>query len=138
MKLLITVIPTVLLVVTGQIVTKWRVSELQSLAHIDASQTTRLKVYLSDPFIIAAYCLALMRSISWMIVVERYDISIAYPVYIGLSLGAVLIAGVYFFNEPLTETRLITFICIWIALALFCYDGYRHEKIKHSQSKCII
>jgi len=50
----------------------------------------------------------------------------------------VFFLAVYFFNEPLTETRLITFICIWIALALFCYDGYRHEKIKHSQSKCII
>ncbi len=50
----------------------------------------------------------------------------------------VFFLAVYFFNEPLTETRLITFICIWIALALFCYDCYRHEKIKHSQSKCII
>jgi len=50
----------------------------------------------------------------------------------------VFFLAVYFFNEPLTDTRLITFICIWIALALFCYDGYRHEKRKHSQSKCII
>lgn len=118
MKLLITVIPTVLLVVTGQIVTKWRVSELQSLAHIDASQTTRLKVYLSDPFIIAAYCLALMSSISWMIVVERYDISIAYPVYIGLSLGAVLIAGVYFFNEPLNYGKVLALSLIAAGVVL--------------------
>lgn len=49
----------------------------------------------------------------------------------------VFFLAVYFFNEPLTETRLITFISIWVALAVFTYDGYRHEKMKYTQNKFI-
>jgi chloramphenicol-sensitive protein RarD len=40
----------------------------------------------------------------------------------------VFFLAVYFFDEPLTDTRLITFICIWVALVIFSYDGYRHEQ----------
>ena len=118
MQLFLTVVPTVLLVVVGQIVTKWRVSELQNLAHIDASQAARLKLYLTDPFIITAYCLAVMSSISWMIVVERYDISLAYPIYIGLSLITIIAAGVFFFNEPLNAGKILALSLILTGVVL--------------------
>ena len=118
MKLLIAVLPTVLLVVIGQIITKWRVNELKGLAHLDASQVTRIVMYVTDPFIVGAYGLALMSSIAWMIVIERHDISIAYPVYIGLSLGAVLAAGICFFNEPLNVGKVIALSLILVGVIL--------------------
>ena len=112
------VLPTVLLVVAGQILIKWRVNELQSLAQIDSSQATRLVMYLTDPFIVTAYGLALMSSIAWMMVVERYDISIAYPVYIGLSLGAVLTAGIWLFSEPLNTGKVLALSLILIGVVM--------------------
>lgn len=44
----------------------------------------------------------------------------------------VFFLAVYIFNEQLNDTRLITFVCIWCALAVFSYDAYRYEKKKHS------
>ena len=43
--------------------------------------------------------------------------------YLGPSLMFVM--AVWLFNEPLEQARLLTFACVWLALALFSYDSYR-------------
>lgn len=43
--------------------------------------------------------------------------------YIGPSIMFLL--AVFLYGEPLVGARIITFICVWLALALFSFDSYR-------------
>jgi chloramphenicol-sensitive protein RarD len=45
--------------------------------------------------------------------------------YIGPS-GHFLLA-IFAYGEPLTWAQLFTFICIWSALALYTFDGWRNQ-----------
>lgn len=41
--------------------------------------------------------------------------------------------GVFFFGEPFTQTRLIGFVIIWIALLIFTFDNMRHRYAGRAQ-----
>ena len=113
MRLILAILPTMLLVVLGQLLIKWRVGVL-SQAHPALAPLDRLGIYLTDPYILTAYVAALASSVTWMFVVERHPVSLAFPVHIGLSVMAVVIAGIYFFGEPLTPWRLLA-VCLIVA-----------------------
>lgn len=111
MKLLITMLPTVILVVYSQLVTKWRLTALSSEAFSAVGVSGRFGVYLWDPYIASSYVAALAGSILWLLVVERYPVSIAFPVYVGLTVWLVSIAGMCLFGERVTIPR-IAAICL--------------------------
>lgn len=118
MRTIITVLPTVLLVVTGQMITKWRIEKISSSLEQTLTQFERIKLYITDPYIVSAYGLALLSSVSWMMVVERFDISIAYPIYIALSMGIVILGGIFLFKEPLELGRVVALIVILIGVSI--------------------
>ena len=107
MRLLFVLIPTVALVVYGQLVVKWRVKDLLSVAPVDAGILDRLLSYLLDPFILSSYIAALLASITWMFVVERYPVSLAFPIHIGLTVSVVVISGIFLFGEEMNLKKLI-------------------------------
>jgi chloramphenicol-sensitive protein RarD len=39
-----------------------------------------------------------------------------------------LLLGVWLFNEPLAGNRLVGFVLIWIALALYSLEGWRRAR----------
>ncbi len=41
-----------------------------------------------------------------------------------------LLLGVWLFNEPLAGTRLVGFVLIWLALALYSLEGWRHARAR--------
>lgn len=53
--------------------------------------------------------------------------------YIGPSIMFVL--AVFYYHEPLHQARLITFVFVWTALAIFCWDSFRHYVQQRRQSK---
>lgn len=111
MKMILAMLPTIVLVVYGQLVTKWRVAAMAGALDESAGRSDRLLAYLSDPYILSSYVAALAGSAGWMFVVERYDISIAFPVYVGLTVCVVAIGGALLFSETITASK-------WIAIAL--------------------
>ena len=118
MKMLIAIMPTVLLVVFGQLVTKWRVQLLGSVPDGDGDRLSRVVVYLTDPYIIAAYVAALLGSVAWMFVVERYAISVVFPLYIGLTVLLVVLGGVVIFGEHMSMTRVLAILLILAGVAI--------------------
>ena len=79
MKMLLAISPTILFIVYGQLIIKWRVETLLATGDVAAGRLSRLSVYLTDPYIISAYLAALAGSVAWMFVVERYAVSLAFP-----------------------------------------------------------
>lgn len=118
MRLLLAILPTMLLVVYGQLIIKWRVAALSSLANPADGALARLVSYLGDPYILSAYGAALASSMTWMFVVESYPVSLAFPLHIGLSVMAVVIGGIYLFGEPITLSRILAVLLILAGIAI--------------------
>lgn len=116
MKLLLAMLPTLVLVVFSQVGTKWRIQALQ--AHLDDPATSRLWLYLTDWWIWSAYGAAFLGGVFWMFVVERYDISLAFPIYIGLTVLCVALAGALLFGEQIGLTRVAAIALILSGVAL--------------------
>lgn len=118
MKLLFVLLPTVALVVYGQLVTKWRVAYLFDPLQNTSGRVDRLFVYLKDPYILSAYVAALAASVTWMFVIERHSLSLAFPLYIGVTVLSVVVGGVFLFGEEMTTLRIIAVLLIVIGVAL--------------------
>lgn len=116
MKLLIAMLPTLLLVVFSQLTSKWRVQLLKG--QLTESSTTRLLSYLSDFWIWASYGAAFLAGIFWLLVVERYAISLAFPVYIGLTVLFVTLGGVFLFGEAIRPLQGVAILLIVAGVAL--------------------
>ncbi len=116
--MLIAIFPTLLLVVYGQLIIKWRVDLLSEAMKGAPNLLARLSIYLQDPYIISSYLAALAGSAAWMFVVEKYAISIAFPIYVGLTVVAVAIGGCLFFNEALTLTKIASILLIILGVAI--------------------
>lgn len=117
MRMIVAMLPTILLVVYGQLVTKWRIEAI-SASLPESDRWARLFHYLSDPVILSAYAAALGGSVAWMFVVERFDLSIAFPVYVGLTIATVALAGVWVFGETLSWQRGLSIVLILAGVAL--------------------
>jgi len=114
MRLILAILPTMLLVVYGQLIIKWRVVALSNLANPADGPFARLVSYLGDPYILSAYVAALASSMTWMFVVESYPVSLAFPLHIGLTVMAVVVGGIYLFGEPITAPRIVA-VCLILA-----------------------
>ena len=117
MKMLLAMAPTVALIVYGQLVTKWRVGSI-SQGSPPGGPLDRLIAYLLDPFILSAYVTTLGASVAWLFVMERYAISLAFPVYIGLTVMLVVIGGAILFGEPMPPSRVLAILLIVAGVAL--------------------
>jgi multidrug transporter EmrE-like cation transporter len=114
MRLILAILPTMLLVVYGQLIIKWRVGALADVASPASGSLGRLASYLTDPYILSAYLAALASSMTWMFVVESYPVSLAFPLHIGLTVMAVVVGGIYLFGEPITAPRIVA-VCLILA-----------------------
>lgn len=118
MKLLLALLPTVVLVVFGQLVIKWRVALLFDSLQSASSWIDRLFVYLKDPYILSAYVSALVASAAWMFVIERHALSLAFPLYIGITVLSVVVGGILLFGEEMNTLRAIAIFLIVAGVAL--------------------
>jgi multidrug transporter EmrE-like cation transporter len=111
MNVFFSLLPTVVLTVYGQVVTKWRVGHFAERT-AGMPLLDRLFVYIFDPFIISAYVFTFAASLAWMIVVEKYPLSLVYPLYIGTTILIVTALGILLFREPFSIPRIISIALI--------------------------
>lgn len=118
MKFLLALLPTVMLVVYGQLVTKWRVAKIATAVAPDAGVAARLFAYLSDPLVLSAYVAVFASSLSWMFVVDRYPLSQAFPVHIGVTFMLVVIGSARLLGEVISPTRVAAILLIVAGVVL--------------------
>ena len=110
------ILPIALLVTYSQIIVKWRSSAVGQLPSSDLLQ--HLIKIISDPLILSAYSAALFASFAWLYVVTKLPLTVAFPVYIGVTFAMVLLGGWFFLSETLTATKLIAVLLIFSGIAL--------------------
>ena len=116
MKTYLLILPIAILVTYSQLIVKWRSNVM---GHIAASSyTEQLFNYLTDPVILSGYVAALLASFAWLYVVTKLPITVAFPVYIGVTFVMVVLGGWAFLSEILSATKLIAVALIMSGIVL--------------------
>lgn len=116
MKTYLLILPIALLVTYSQLIVKWRSNAIgQEVAQEFSKQLFK---FLSDPVILSAYGAALFASFAWLYVVTKLPLTVAFPVYIGVTFAMVLLGGWFFLSETLTATKLVAVLLIFGGIVL--------------------
>lgn len=116
MKNYLLILPIAVLVTYSQIIVKWRAGAKDQLATSSFSQY--LVTFMTDPVILSAYGAALVASFAWLFVVTKLPLTVAFPVYIGVTFAMVLLGGWFFLSETLTATKLVAVLLIFGGIVL--------------------
>lgn len=110
------ILPIALLVTYSQLMVKWRSNAVEDF--VASSFPQYLVKFLTDPVILSAYAAALLASFAWLYVVTRLPLTVAFPVYIGVTFAMVLLGGWFFLGETLTATKIIAVVLIMCGIVL--------------------
>jgi multidrug transporter EmrE-like cation transporter len=116
MKNYLMILPIALLVTYSQLIVKWRSSNADQSPSADFSQ--HLIKFMSDPVVLSAYVAALFASFAWLYVLTKLPLTVAFPVYIGVTFAMVIFGGWFFLAETLTTTRLVAVLLIFGGIVL--------------------
>lgn len=116
MKLLLLIFPVALMVTCSQIAVKWRADYLNIEG--GSSILERLWVFLTDPIILIAYIVALVGSFAWLYVVTKFPLTIAFPVYIGMTFVLVLLGGAFFLGEHINLQKIAAILLISVGIVV--------------------
>lgn len=112
------ILPAALLVAYSQIIVKWRTTSHGFSSEVGAGMVSYLVKFFSDPMILSAYAAALMGSVVWLFIVAKLPLTIAFPLYIGVTFGLVLIGGWVFLSESMTANRMIAIVLIFSGIVV--------------------
>jgi multidrug transporter EmrE-like cation transporter len=116
MKTYLLILPLALLVSYSQLIVKWRVNS--EVFEVTGSFFQRLFKMLNDPFIISGYVAALLGSFAWLYVITKLHITVAFPIYIGITFSMVIIGGWGLLGEELNTTKIIAALLIFGGILL--------------------
>lgn len=108
------ILPVALLVAYSQLMVKWRAASLPVQPNIAG----KLAAMFADPLILSAYAAALAASVAWLLVVTKLPLTIAFPVYIGITFVIVVAGGHLLFGEPLSMTKIMAVALILAGITL--------------------
>lgn len=103
-------LPISMLVAYSQIIVKWRSGYIN--ASVDHWGIRQVANYLFDPVIFSAYLAAFVASLAWLYIVTKLPLTVAFPVYIGVTFILVLLGGWLLLSEAMTISRLISMVLI--------------------------
>lgn len=110
------ILPIALLVTYSQLAVKWRVSATGASSETDFIQ--KLVRFASDPIVVSAYAAALLGSFAWLYVVSKLPLTLAFPIYIGLTFTLVAAGGWLFLSESLTVMKIFSVLLIFLGIVI--------------------
>jgi undecaprenyl phosphate-alpha-L-ara4N flippase subunit ArnF len=98
---------TIIFTVYGQIILKWRLTNLQiNLPEGLVQKGIYLTKLILDPYILSGFASAFVASLFWMVAMTKFEITTAYP-FMSLAPSLVFIIGVFFLGETFTVGKII-------------------------------
>ncbi len=110
------ILPIALLVTYSQLIVKWRSNTVEKV--VGSTFPQQLFKFLIDPVILSAYAAALVASFAWLYVVTRLPLTVAFPIYIGVTFAMVLFGGWYFLDEAMNTTKVVAILLILCGIAV--------------------
>ena len=113
------VIGTVILNSFGALAIKYKINQFGPVEFTPLSKLfSYFLTLLSSPLIIAGVFSIFGSAFLWMIALSRMDISLAYPVSVGLNFLIVISLGVILYSEPLNSSKIIAIGLILFSIVL--------------------
>ena len=107
---------TLLFTVYGQLILKWRLSNLKLiLPELVTDKLIYLIKLVLDPFIFSGFIAAFIASLFWMAAMTKFEITYAYP-FMSLAPALVFLLGVFVLNESFTLGKVIGLIIIMLGI----------------------
>ena len=101
----------ILFTVYGQLVLKWRLTVIDSFPDLFHEKLIFTLYLFKDIYVISSFVAAFLGAISWMIALQKLELSFAYP-FMSLSFIIVLVLSVFFLNESFNAYKLIGILLI--------------------------
>ena len=109
---------TILFSVYGQIILKWRISDLNwslnTTGGIGQMIVSYMK-FLFDPLIFSGFVSAFVASVFWMLAMTKFELTYAYP-FMSLSPALVFIVGIFVLGETFTIGKLLGLLIIMLGI----------------------
>ncbi len=77
---------------------------------------------LQDPIILSSIAAALLASFAWVLVVARFPLALAFPLYQGLTFAIVIICSILFLGEQLSMSKAVAVLLILSGVILGVRD----------------
>jgi drug/metabolite transporter (DMT)-like permease len=107
---------TVALTVFGQLAIKWQLGT-QVMPEGIGQKVLFLLCQLINPWVFAGFAAAFLGGLFWMAAMTKLPISRVYPL-MSLAFVAVTVGSAFFFNEPLTATKIAGVLLLVPSLVL--------------------
>jgi drug/metabolite transporter (DMT)-like permease len=108
---------TVVLTTYGQLIIKWQIGKAGELPDGLAPKIEFLLRMFLNPWVISAFVLAFIASLTWMAALSRLDLSRAYP-FMATSFVIVILSSAIAFHEALTVPKVVGILLIFAGLAV--------------------
>lgn len=106
------ILGTIFFTVYGQIVLKWRLTNLNVVLPENLlDKFLYLFKLIFDPYIFSGFFSAFLASLFWMGAMTKFEITIAYP-FMSIAPALVFLIGVLFLNETFTLGKVIGLLLI--------------------------
>lgn len=103
---------TLIFTVYGQVILKWRLSQLQfQLPEPIIEKIVSLIKLVFDPYLLSGFVSAFIASLFWMAAMSKFEITKAYP-FMSLAPALVFVIGILFLNEAFTWGKIIGLVLI--------------------------
>lgn len=103
--------------VYGQIILKWRVSQLNIESEQSINLFRRLFTMLFDPVVMSALIAAFVASLFWMAALTKLDVSTAYPL-MSAALPIVLLLSIVFLGESYSHSKIVGATIILLGVSI--------------------
>ncbi len=124
MKLILGTLPVAILVAYSQLIVKWRLTNIGYKNEFPTLWEKLVSYFglLLDPFILSSFAAALMGSFAWILVVSRFPLAWAFPIYQGITFALVLAFSWILLGEQLTPMKLLAILLILSGVILGVLD----------------
>lgn len=106
---------TVLFTVYSQLIMRWQVGKVGALPDDLMGKVQFIAVLLLNPWVISGVIATFLAGVTWMMAMTKFQLSYAFP-FVSLNYVLVMLASAFFFNEPLTTTKILGLIAILIGI----------------------
>lgn len=100
------IVLTILFTVYSQLIMRWQVSVAGPLPENADAKITYIFNLLINPWVVTGVFATFLAGVSWMLTMTKFEISYAYP-FVSLNYILILAAGILFFNESISPTKLM-------------------------------
>lgn len=117
MKPIVTILLSVLMVATGQLVLKAGLNRLGSLSFQTNEIFQTFFTIFTSPLVVLGFLLFIGSSVLWLVALSKADLSFAYPM-LSISYATVAFLSILIFNEPFSWTKGLGVVIIVIGVFL--------------------